>query len=316
MSRLTYLEQLDLQLAAGAGGLPAARLSSVRTFLTVNQRPDGGFAGREGESDLYYTGFGLRGLKICGGLTSTVSERAASFIRQHILQPRSIIDMLSLAYAIREARSAGGFAARALTTGWQHRLAKELETHRSPDGGYAKTDGAAIGSTYHTFLAALVWEMIEQPMPASERAMEFLLSRRRDDGGFVELPVMKRSAVNPTAAAAGLLLLLGNTSPELSEGIAECLLRFQSPTEGGFCANRALPVADLLSTFTALLTLRDLGAFERVNQGRAREFVESMATASGGFRAGIWDDQVDVEYTFYGLGSLALLAEKGDGLME
>ena len=28
----------------------------------------------------------------------------------------------------------------------------------------------------------------------------------------------------------------------------------------------------------------------------------------GGFRGGLWDDRTDVEYTFYGLGTLALAA--------
>jgi len=64
----------------------------------------------------------------------------------------------------------------------------------------------------------------------------------------------------------------------------------------------------LLSTFTALVTLLDLGAMDRVDREAARRFVESLAMPSGGFRAGVWDDQADVEYTFYGLGSLALLA--------
>ena len=40
----------------------------------------------------------------------------------------------------------------------------------------------------------------------------------------------------------------------------------------------------------------------------ARRFVKSLALPGGGFRAGTWDDAVDVEYTFYGLGALGLLA--------
>ncbi len=29
---------------------------------------------------------------------------------------------------------------------------------------------------------------------------------------------------------------------------------------------------------------------------------------AGGFRGGLWDDRADVEYTFYGLGCLAILS--------
>jgi geranylgeranyl transferase type-2 subunit beta len=163
-----------------------------------------------------------------------------------------------------------------------------------------------MGSTYHTFLAAVVYEMVRQPLPEPVRVLEFLKGRLRDDGGFVELAVMKRSGANPTAAAVALAQMLGDES--LARGATDALAELQSADEGGFCANRAMPVADLLSTFTALVTLQNLGAMERVEREAARRFVESLAMPSGGFRAGTWDDQADVEYTFYGLGSLALLA--------
>ena len=36
------------------------------------------------------------------------------------------------------------------------------------------------------------------------------------------------------------------------------------------------------------------------------------ASRDGGFRGGVWDTDADVEYTFYGLGCLALLAVVAD----
>ena len=44
---------------------------------------------------------------------------------------------------------------------------------------------------------------------------------------------------------------------------------------------------------------------------RVRSRAESLAQPGGGFRGGDFDDAADVEYTFYGLGTLALL-EKAD----
>ena len=38
------------------------------------QNLDGGWSGREGESDLYYTGFALRGLAVLQGLTPELCE--------------------------------------------------------------------------------------------------------------------------------------------------------------------------------------------------------------------------------------------------
>ena len=46
-----------------------------------------------------------------------------------------------------------------------------------------------------------------------------------------------------------------------------------------------------------------------VNLLAARQYVDSLAQPDGGFCGGSWDDTADVEYTFYGLATLALLAE-------
>ncbi len=308
MSDLGYLERLHLRLAAGVACLPDGRVAAARGFLASCQRSDGGFAGREGESDLYYTAFALRGLAITGALQLDVCERAAVFVRQQAGMPVNIIDFVSLLYAVRLIQAAGGPDMWGeQQTDLADAVAAALEAHRSPDGGYAKKAGAAMGSTYHTFLAALVYGMIQRPLPEPDRIASFLKNRLRDDGGFVELPVMKRSGANPTAAAVALAGML-DAAASLTRGAADALAALQSPVEGGFHANRSAPAADLLSTFTALLTLEELGAMDRANRDAARRFVESLATPSGGFRAGAWDDQPDVEYTFYGLGSLALLA--------
>lgn len=310
MAEATYLEDLHLRLALGAAQLPDGVLAPARRFLLAAQRPDGGFAGREGDSDLYYTGFGLRALAVAGAITPELCGAAAGFVRARLGQPAGAIDIVSLLYSALLVRACGGPDVLAENSpDWADRIAWTLERHRSPDGGYAKTAGAAMGSTYHTFLVALAHEMIGRPLQGPDRILDFLRTRRRDDGGFVELAVMKRSGANPTAAAVALARMLGDDGG-LTRGAAESLLALQSAEEGGFCANRSMPVADLLSTFTALLTLRDLGASGRVDREAARAFALSMATAAGGFRAGVWDDQPDVEYTFYGLGSLALLEEE------
>ena len=69
-----------------------------------------------------------------------------------------------------------------------------------------------------------------------------------------------------------------------------------------------MPIADVLSTFTGLLTLADLGGLDEINRDAARIFVEQQQMPGGGFRAAVWDEVADVEYTFYALGSLALLS--------
>ena len=62
----------------------------------------------------------------------------------------------------------------------------------------------------------------------------------------------------------------------------------------------------LLSTFTGIWTLDQLGAAQRLDWSAIRSYAEECERPIGGFRGGLWDEQTDVEYTFYGLGTLAL----------
>ena len=187
-------------------------------------------------------------------------------------------------------------------------MAGTLETFRSPDGGYGKTPAAPHGSTYTSFLVALCLQLLDRPIPAPDRLTSFVQSRRRPDGGYVEISAMKRSGTNPTAAGVGLLHILGALEDDARTAVADFLAALPSPFEGGLRANDRIPAADLLSTFTGGWTLDQLGAATKLDWAAVRSYAESCADPRGGFRGGLWDVQVDVEYTFYGLGTFALAA--------
>ncbi len=306
-----YLAQLTARLTEGIARRPEAFRNRHGGYLRALQNPDGGFSGREGGSDLYYTGFALRGLAILDALTTDVCDRAAGFLRQSLHHEASVVDFFSLLYACLLIQMQGGSDVLADSPrDWPDRVANLLQTYRTPDGGYAKTAAGPSGSTFHTFLVALCYQLLNRPVPAPESIDRFLASRRREDGGYVEIAPMKRSGTNPTAAGVGVRQILdvqarkGGTVPD--DGVAEFLAAMQN-AEGGFQANARAPLADLLSTFTGLWTLERLGALDRIDQRAALEFVQSLELAAGGFRGGLWDDRADVEYTFYGLGALALL---------
>ncbi len=76
-----YLFQLAAQLTNGLGRLPEEDRARHAAYLRAAQDGDGGFSGREGGSDLYYTGFGLRGLAVLDALSPEVCQRAAGFLR-------------------------------------------------------------------------------------------------------------------------------------------------------------------------------------------------------------------------------------------
>ena len=67
----------------------------------------------------------------------------------------------------------------------------------------------------------------------------------------------------------------------------------------------------MLSTFTGALTLIDLGALHEIDAPAALRYARSLELESGGFHGAAWDPAHDVEYSFYGLGCLALLTGAG-----
>ena len=305
---MSYLEDITIRLAQGIDKLPETTRARHAEFLKAQQRPDGGFAGREGPSDLYYTGFALRGLAMVGELHGPLAERAAAFLKTRLSGSAPIVDFLSLVYGGMLLEMSAGIDVFADgNADWRTNVSEALERYRRPDGGYAKTDEGQSSSTYHTFLVVICNQLIGRPIIDADAIVRFIRSRRRDDGGFVEIGPMTKSGTNPSAAAAALLRILDGYDPPMRTALIDFLLDAQTD-EGGFRANTRIPVADVLSTFTAALTLSDLGMLGAVDVAAARSYVESMEVPTGGFRGGVWDEATDVEYTFYGLGGLALLA--------
>ncbi|HXG09696.1 MAG TPA: prenyltransferase/squalene oxidase repeat-containing protein [Gemmataceae bacterium] len=302
-----YLHDLTVRLGQGLARLPTALRTRHIAYLRSAQNADGGFSGREGGSDLYYTGFALRGLAVLDALTPDICTRAAVFLGQSLTREASIVDFFSLLYSCRLVQMGGGPDVLANSPpDWPDRVAAVLATFRGKDGGYAKSPANASSSTYHTFLVGLCYQLLGRPLPHPAEVSRFVASRRRDDGGYVEIAPLKRSGTNPTAAAVGLLQLLGADLGTIREGVSNFLAGMASP-EGGLRANARAPLADLLSTFTGSWTLAQLGALDRINTAAACRYAASLELPGGGFRGGSWDEQTDVEYTFYGLGVLALL---------
>lgn len=308
---MTYLAHLTIRLASGLGELPETQRDRHAAFFKQQQQSDGGFAGREGASDLYYTSFALRSLAMLGELHGPLAERVVDFLRQKLTSQAPIVDFLSLIYSAQLVEMAAGLDVFAhAQPNWREAVAGALENLRRDDGGYAKGPEGHASSTYHSFLVVLCQQLIEIPIVEPDRLAAFIMSQHRDDGGFVEIRAMRRSGTNPTAAAIGLLKILDRLETEVAESTVDFLLDMQTD-EGGLRANTRIPIADLLSTFTGMLTLADLGYLEELDLDAARGYVASLEQDGGGFFGAAWDQAADVEYSFYGLGSLALLVPPG-----
>ncbi|MEM7477041.1 MAG: prenyltransferase/squalene oxidase repeat-containing protein [Planctomycetota bacterium] len=307
LDQLGYLARLMVRLTFGAAKLSPEVQASHGNYVLNLQREDGGWAGREGESDIYYTSFALRSLAILGLLDGEVAQRSADFLKNRMHAHETIVDLLSLVYSVKLLEATCSLDAfEGAQSDWEERLAELLDKLRRDDGGFSKSMEGQTGSTYQTFLVLLCLELIERPCPNAEAAYQFLMNQQQDDGGFLEIRVGKRSGTNPTAAALGSLRILDKMDQYLVEDASEFLAELQTD-EGGFQANTRIPLPDLLSTFTACVTLADLETLETISLPGVQRYVDGMQQSAGGFRGFEYDHGDDVEYTFYGLGTLALL---------
>jgi geranylgeranyl transferase type-2 subunit beta len=308
LSDINYLQRLTIQLATGVGKLPESFRQRHASYLLAAQRDDGGFAGRMGDSDLYYTGFALRGLSILDRLQGEVASRAADFLRQRLHSRETIIDFLSLIYGgVLLENSAGIDIFADAPTNWRESVVATLNQLRRDDGGFAKSPEGSASSTYHTFLVLICFQLLQQQMPDPDLIVRFLKSRQAPDGGFHEIRVSKRAGTNPTAAAIASLAALDQIDSPTRETTIDFLCDMQTD-EGGLRANDRIPIADILSTFTGMVTLIDLSAIHELDLLPLKVYCDSLQLESGGFHAAVWDDAHDVEYTFYGIGAHAILA--------
>jgi len=303
-----YLFTLADRVAKGLRQVDPDRIARHRHFLLDQQMPDGGFRGREGDSDLYYSGFAVRGLAITGGLDIPTRDKVASFLAEQNPSQLNVIDLLSWLYSALVIQASGGLdLLQDQPADFADRIGTKLEGLRTKDGGYAKGPEGTAGSTYHSFLVVLTRQMLGQPLPRPNALIQFLYDRQRDDGGFVEIAPMRRSGTNPTAAAVALMNDVGGLDADIKSDVLGFLTDVAS-SEGGFQANTRVPFADGLSTFTGLLTAQDLGKGDLVPADRIAQFLAgALERSEGGFMGASWDQQADTEYTFYGLGTLGLL---------
>jgi len=303
-----YLLQLGFRLAMGIQNFPTQWKAKHIEFIHGFQQADGGYRGREGGSDLYYTAFAVRSLAMLEGFTNHSADKLVGYLKSHTESELNIIDLVSWLYsAIMLQLVTGEDLFNNAEQNWQHAIAQSLESVRTDDGGYGKNSESTSGSTYQSFLIALTYELMQIPVPRPNSLIQFLYDRQRDDGGFVEIAPMKRSGTNPTAAAVAVLLMFDQIDDEIIHDVRDFFLEVYSP-DGGFLANSRIPFADGLSTFTGLLTALDLDLSTFIDKSKMKQFVEkTLELPAGGFRGAIWDEQADVEYTFYGLGILALL---------
>lgn len=316
---MDFLSLLRDSLRDGLAKAPDDYRSRHSRWLQARQNTDGGVANRRGKSDLYYTAFALRSLSALGALTPESARQCGAWLATLAREPD----------AIRLRQPHGAFCDTVMSASWWDALAlceecggeivagkeraelqtltlSRLATMRRDDGGFAKTAIESNGSLYHTFIATALHSRLGLVVPDEERVRAFLKSMARPEGGFLENKYSKRPGTNGSAAGIFLGLLLAES--ENYEKHLEFIASMRG-AEGGFEAAPSAPLADLLSTYTALLTLSMGGKLEEKVVLGARAYARSLEDPDGGYTGFALESVTDCEYTFYGLGVESIAAQ-------
>jgi hypothetical protein len=290
-----------LQVARLAPNLLHEAGEKVVDFLQGELNDDGGYKDRSGQSDLYYTVFGLE------GMTAMQAELPVDRVGEYLrgFGDGADLDLVHLACL---ARCWANLGRGVLEVETGRRILERIEGHRSEDGGYGASlgggsDGGVRGTAYHSFLAFGAYQDLRETVPDGERLASCLSRLRSKDGAFGNEAGMAMGTTPTTAAVVTLMRQLGAAVPG---ELGDWLLARCHPA-GGFLAMPEAPMPDLLSTATALHALAGMQvSFEGVKES-CLDFVDSLWT--GKAFCGSWaDDAQDCEYTYYALLALGHLS--------
>ncbi len=283
-----------LQVARLAPKLLGDSGELVHKFLLSQQNADGGFKDRSGKSDLYYTVFGVEGLialqrpfdsaRLCDYLEGFHAGNSLDFIHLCCL-----------------ARCWAALSEKPVAAS---EVLSQIESHRTPDGGYSVMPDARAGTAYAAFLAFGAYQDSGAQIPDALRLVQSLKFLETPDGAWGNERGVKEGSTNPTAA---MVNLLHNLRMPVNDKAGDWLLARAHP-DGGFTASAVAPMPDLLSTATCLHALAALErSFEPVKE-RCLDFIDTLWTNEGGFYGHWGDTTLDCEYTYYGLLALGHLS--------
>ena len=287
-----------LQVARLAPRLLGEASDLVRDFVLGQLDPRGGFRDRSGEPDLYYSVFGIESLMALQ--VEPPGEELARWV-DGLGKNGTGLDLVHLTCL---ARASADLHPRGVPAPLREGVRAGLESFRSEDGGYGNEPGRTHGTVYGAFLACGAYQDVGESLPEPERVLGFLERMTAASGGFANEPGLASGSTPATAGAVALLRQLDRAPPG---GTAEWLAARCLP-QGGFVATPATPLPDLLSTATALHALAGLQYPLDEIREPCLDFVDTLWTNRGSFYATWADQELDCEYTYYGLLALGHLS--------
>ena len=288
------IRQAMLRSAERAPKLLNDATEAVERFLRGRLTDRGAFRGRSDQGDLYYTVFGIESLLALGAAVPT--DAVASYL--HTFAAGDELDFVHLACL---ARCWADLPGAELDADTRARMLDNLERFRTPDGGYAQDHAA---TAYGCFLGLAARQDLHADLPDPAGMLAAVEDLRAAAGGYANTPASPVGLTPATAAAVCVRRQLGAT---VDDSLAAWLLG-QRDRSGGFLAAAAAPLADLLSTATALHALAAMGTDLAPIRTACLDFIDSLWTGEA-FRGNIADETADCEYTYYGLLALGHLAQ-------
>ena len=285
-----------LQVARLAPTLLDESTPLVVDFFRRQLNDDGGFADREGKSDLYYTVFGIEGL---AALQVDVPwQRIANYLKPY--GDGADLDLIHLTCLAR-CWSALPIELQDFP---RDAIIERLLTYRAADGGYHSDPGMDQGTVYGCFVVVGALQDLQHPIPDPSAILACVEGLETEDGSFANQHDVPMGLTPPTAAAAALYRQLGGRAkPQLGEWLLS-----QFHPQGGFIATQLAPLPDLLSTATALHALAGIHVDFSAYVEPCLDFIDTLWTNRGGFYGNWEDDHLDCEYTYYGLLALGHLS--------
>jgi hypothetical protein len=266
----------------------------VADFLSGRLNHDGGFTGREGRSDLYYTAFALEALLALGAKIER--EKVLAYLRS--FGAGENLDFVHSACLARSLANLTNEIDQSVRKG----LLRNIEKNRCVDAGYSHTGGQS-GSIYGCFFATCCYQDLKIKLPDPHGLLTFVESLQQTNGAYANQPA---APVPTSSAAAAAMTILKSFNRAVADSSAQWLLN-NCFSQGGFCAVQNVPIPDLLSTATVLHALCINNIDISPIRQNCLDFVNSLRSTGGGFFGSWADETPDCEYTYYGLLALGHL---------
>ena len=291
--------------------------SAISSFVISRKHPNGGFMGKSKLSDSYYSVFGYLlsyilelnlDLEHEKAHISSLQNNDTDFVHAiSIIKSDFLLELINYKdkdnhnktfQSLKSASFLKGFKVKQILKR-NYTLLKIIDSFRAKDNTYNHlSKNANTGSIYANYL---YYSLFQELGVSSNRFIDIQSALKKTD----KEKEISNGTMNASNIAAAHLLFF-----ETQGQTSICILRALKSLEhqnGGFVANTAVTIPDLLSTATALLALKYTKTDGIKNNNKILNFINLHWDHTGGFFGSAFDLISDIEYTFYALLCIGLL---------